>query len=158
MRKRSHPLIIYRRVKEQWLLRPLLVSAPHAIPHQTSPPTYTQRLAPYPCHASFLPVPTHSPPPTIARTPKVSNFLCCPLQPLASSPAILLLHAFDQLISSGLKPTFLSPASFGELVRKPVQASCSTEQKVIGQGVVSIPQRVGGKRTKTEGSLRYIFL
>ena len=113
---------------------------------------------PSPCHASVLPAPTQSPPPTSARTPKASNFLCCRLQPLASSPAILLLHAFDQLVSSGLKRACLSPSSFGELVRKPLQASCSTEQKLIGQGVVSIPRSVRGKRTKTEGSLRYIFL
>lgn len=91
---------------------------------------------PLPCHATYLPGPSHSPPPAITRTPKASNFLCCQLQPLASSQSILLLYPFDALISPALKPTYLSLAPFRELRRKPASSSCSTEQKAIGQDSV----------------------
>ena len=136
MLKRSHPLLIYRRVKELRLLRSLLVSAPPAIPHQTSLPTYTKLLAPpnphlivaphaiprpLPCHATYLPVPTHSPLPTITRTPKASTFPCYLLQPLPSSPAILLLHSLEAFIGPALKLAYLSTASLGEPRGKPVQ-------------------------------------
>ena len=145
-------------MKELRLLRPLLVSAPLPSP----PPNISSSLhttpRPSPCHASDLPCPTHSPPPTSARTPKASNFLRSPSQPLASSQAILLLHSFDALVSPVLKPAPLYLYSMRLTEKKPVQASCSTEQKVIGQGVVSITQRLGGKRVKTEGSLCYLFL
>lgn len=65
-----------------------------------------------------------------------------PYQPLAFSQVILLLRAFDQLVSLARKPVYLFPASFGELGRDPTSSSCSTEQKVIGQGVVSICQSI----------------
>ena len=130
-------------MKELRLLRPLLVSAPLPSP----PPNISSYLhttpCPSPCHASVLPAPTQSPPPTSARTPKASNFLCCRLQPLASSPAILLLHSFDALIHPGLRPVYLFPAPFRELRGKPVRTSSSTELYVIGQGVVSIRQSIG---------------
>ena len=102
-------------MKEQWLLRPLVVSALHSFPSiRLAPslshllPSCTQRLVLYPCHATFPPASTHNSPPTITRTPTGSNFACRPLQPLASSPAILLLLPFDQLVSLARKPVYLS--------------------------------------------------
>ena len=114
MRKRSHPLLICRRVKKLRLLRPLVVSARHSFPSTRLLPPLHITIRPSPCHDTYLPAPTHSPPRTIIRTPKASNFLCCPLHPLTSSPAILLLHSFDALIRPSLKAVYLSTASFGD--------------------------------------------
>ena len=68
MRKRSHPLHIYRRVKELRLLHPLFVSARHSFPSTHLAPSlshllppYIQRLALYLCHATSLPAGTLTP-------------------------------------------------------------------------------------------------
>ena len=51
MLKRSHPLLICRRVKEQWLLRPLVVSTRHAFcPKHLLPPTHTSSPLTMPRH------------------------------------------------------------------------------------------------------------
>ena len=123
MLKRSHPLLIYRRVKEQWLLRALFVSAPPAISHQTSLPTCTKLLAPYPATP-----PSSLRPPTALHQraqghPRASSFPCCPLKPLASTQVILLTHSSYQLVSLARKPVYLYPAPEREPGRKPVQAS-----------------------------------
>ena len=109
-------------------------------PHASYPLHVTLRPLPY--HASFLPWPTHSPPRTIIRIPKASNFLCYLLQPLASPKAIPLFLPFDQLVSPVLNPTSFCLCSMRQMERKTVHPSCSTEQKAMGQGVVSICQSI----------------
>ena len=76
MRKQSHPLLIYRRVKELRLLRPLLVSAPLPSPTKhLRPPAHN--VLPLPTHAPRFP--RHTPSPRTARTEalRLTYFSCC---------------------------------------------------------------------------------
>lgn len=117
-----------------------LLVAPHAIPRSSqrrpfASPTYT--LASYsadkgmeggalsPATPPIVPHTTTgrpSPPTPLALDYQCKNACSSfPCQPLAFSQVILLLHAFDQLVSLARKPVYLFPASLGEPRGKPVQ-------------------------------------
>ena len=88
------------------------------------------------------------------RVGELKHLLLLSIPALGFFPAILLLHAFDRLVSLARKPVYLFPAYFGELGRKPTSSSCSTEQQVIGRGVVSIRQSIRARgRWKASFSL-----
>ena len=113
-------------------------------------------MSSFSCYAPIVPHTTTgrpSPPTPLALGYQCKNACSSfPYQLLAFSQVILLLHAFDQLVSLARKPVYLFPASFGELERKPTSSPCSTEWEAVGQGVVSIRQSIGVR--EVEGFLR----